>query len=155
VGILLLLCSLPWLLEGQPRSVTGANSVFTTSRTDQYFANEPGLEQPFLRAVRDLAARNCKDVGLYTDATVFEYPLWPLLRKRLGGAVDIEDVAVAGPTAKTGTRRAWRPCAIFAEQAHDNVLVLPRQLEVDGISFSRAWAENSSALLLHGGVVSP
>ena len=83
IGMLLLLCSLPWLLEGQPRSVTGPHSVFTTSRTDQYFANAPALKQPFLRAVRELADRNCGDVGLYTDTTTFEYPLWPLLRSRL------------------------------------------------------------------------
>ncbi len=148
IGMLLLLCSLPWLLEGQPRSVTGPHSVFTTSRTDQYFANEPALKQPFLRAVRELADMKCGDVGLYTDTTTFEYPLWPLFRGRLRGPVDIEDVSVANPTAKTTTRRGWKPCAVLAEQAPDNVLVLPQRLEVDGVAFAQAWAENGTALLL-------
>lgn len=146
IGVVLLLACLPWLLEGEPRSVTGPAGVFTTSRSDQYFANEPALKKPFLYAVRDLTAVHCTHVGLFTDSTAFEYPLWPLLQDRAHRGVEFEDVAVSGKTAREARPRLWRPCALFAETAPDDTLALPRRLVVDGVSFARAWAEGSTAL---------
>lgn len=148
LGAVLLLASVPWLLAGEPRSVVGSQSVFSVPRTDQYFANQPALQRSFLRAVDDLADRRCRQIGLLTDATTFEYPLWPLLRSRLGGSIEIEDVSVHNATASAASRAGWQPCAVLAERAPDNTLAVPLTLTVRGVAFAEVWSEQNTALFL-------
>ena len=148
LGALLLLAAVPWLAYAEPRSLLGSRSVFSVPRTDQYFANQPALQRPFLRAVHDLADRRCRQVGLLTDATTFEYPLWPLLRSTLGGSIEIEDVSVHNATASTASRAGWQPCAVLAERAPDNALAVPLTLTVRGVAFAEVWSEQNTALFL-------
>ena len=114
VGVLLV-GSYPWLLEAQVRPIIGPTSVLTTSRADQYFANRPDLEDPFVKVAAAVRASGCRDVGMHVvNDDPWEYPLWRLLNPA-NQEITLRDVEVSNETASLETGPA--PCMIVFENA--------------------------------------
>jgi hypothetical protein len=61
--------------------------VYQTSRTENYLQNKRSLVEPYGAIVDTLARRGLHEVGLDLDFDPTEYPLWALLRDRLGPGV--------------------------------------------------------------------
>jgi 4-amino-4-deoxy-L-arabinose transferase-like glycosyltransferase len=69
------------LLQNWVRPLTGPNSVFRTSRQDQYFADLTfwGNKQSYLDAVEAVKRSVCKTIGIDGTQNEIEYPLQALL----------------------------------------------------------------------------
>ncbi len=84
-GFLLLLAGLPWLLSLQSRPIlpipgqTIPHSILTMSRTELYFTNVGSLSSEQRRAVNDIQAASCTQVGLMLAGDDPEYLWWVLL----------------------------------------------------------------------------
>jgi len=146
VAVLALLAALPWVLDGRPRALLGAHSVFAHSRTEQLFTTG-ARERPLRRVARRVAAHGCGRVGLVTDAEAFEYPLWPLLRHDLGRRPDIRDVNVRNASRRYRLPRRWRPCAVIW-LAPNAPTPPPARLTVEKAPFAAAWHDEGVTLLL-------
>lgn len=83
-GLLFFASALPWLLYNVPRPLLGDQSVLTTSRTAQYFANQQGREVYYQQLASEILANGCEDVGLFIGGNDWEYPLWVFLGKHAG-----------------------------------------------------------------------
>ncbi len=75
LAIVLTLAAIPWVVKNQSRPLTGPNSILTTPRTAQYFANRHALEAPYVGAARYLQGSQCTTVGLEDNIDDWEYPL--------------------------------------------------------------------------------
>lgn len=101
---LLLNARLP-LFQNWTRPLTGAHSLFTSSRDDNYFRDMAQWDNraSYLSAV-DLTARSgCSTVGIDISRNQLEYPFQALLRERHPG-VRFWHVGMGHPA---------RPCAVF------------------------------------------
>jgi hypothetical protein len=96
-----------------PRTLVGDGSVFTMPRTAQRFRNHPQLEPVYEAAadlVRDL---RCHRIGMVFGWDGPEYPLWPLLRARLGRDVRLEHALVENASGRLDPPAAAVPCAVI------------------------------------------
>jgi hypothetical protein len=75
----LLIASLPWLLNNWSRPLIGAHSILFDTRANQYFRNNPSLQTPYSEAAAVVRAQPCVDIGLIMGTNEWEYPLWVLL----------------------------------------------------------------------------
>jgi len=115
VMLLIFVASLPWLFLNQFRPLIGSENIFNTSRTTQYFASQPSLENSYLKAIRSVNDLDCKQIGLYLDGDDWEYPFWILLKQNMGKEVQIESVNVENISAvKYGEFPEFTPCAVLA-----------------------------------------
>jgi hypothetical protein len=128
------LLALPSLAATRPRPLLGPDSVLSASRTAQRFRNHPQLQLVYEAAVDHLGDAGCGRVGLVMGGDGWEYPLWPLLRSRVGADLRIEHVLVRNPSGRLGPPAAGPPCA---------VLVLGQRLDApvswQGRTFVERW----------------
>ena len=102
--------SIPWIIcndlrplypvdvwQTQPSSTP---SIFARSRTHMYFNSNTGAWPAYAQAIDFLAAQNAETVGLYDRSSNYNYPLWPLLKDRLGQKRRLEYVGVSNITKK-------------------------------------------------------
>jgi 4-amino-4-deoxy-L-arabinose transferase-like glycosyltransferase len=114
LAAVLLVGSLPWLVAASERPLLGPGSVLTTSRIDQYFANGPELEDPYVQTAAAIRGSNCRDVGLAVKIEEHsEYPLWRLLNPG-DQEVMLRDIEVSNDTASLETGPP--PCMIVSIQ---------------------------------------
>jgi len=90
ICVLLLALTVPYLLRNPSHPWLGKHSIFVNSREDEYFLNDVTLSASYIPAADFLAAHGCSSVGLLAGRDDFEYPLWVLLRNRLGHWPDIQ-----------------------------------------------------------------
>ncbi|MBI3977567.1 MAG: glycosyltransferase family 39 protein [Chloroflexi bacterium] len=155
IGVLLVLASLPALLQNETRPLVGDRSVLSVSRLDQYFVRRPELQTPYVQAAARIRASGCSEIGLYFGADDWEYPLWLLLREDGPQRVRIEHVyaenafparmfrrmhgppSLAGSPPGGGSPRvsAFRPCAIVSPRA----LASPTIVLKDAV-YLKAWS---------------
>ncbi|NCC50105.1 MAG: phospholipid carrier-dependent glycosyltransferase [Spartobacteria bacterium] len=76
LGILLLLCALPWLFSNALRPLVGPAAVWRVDRSAQYFAAAPSLRAPYGALRGYLARRGPEEVGLFLGLDDPEYLLW-------------------------------------------------------------------------------
>jgi hypothetical protein len=104
--------ALPSLLITWPRALVGEGSVLTMPRVAQRFRNHPQL-QPVYEVAADLVRdMRCGRVGMVFGWDGPEYPLWPLLRARLGPDVRLEHVLVENASGRLAPPHAEAPCAL-------------------------------------------
>jgi hypothetical protein len=106
--------ALPSLAVTWPRPLLGAYSVVTTPRDAQRFHNHPGLRPVYESAARVVADMGCRRVGLILGWDGWEYPLWSLLRARLGPGLRIEHVRVANASRRFAPLVSGAQCALLA-----------------------------------------
>jgi hypothetical protein len=126
--------ALPSLLMTWPRTLVGDGSVLTMPRTAQRFRNHPQLE-PVYEAAADLVRdMRCQRVGMVFGWDGPEYPLWPLLRARLGRDVRLEHALVENPSGRLDPPDASAPCAVIVVGRDPDGLLAWR-----GRSFVERW----------------
>lgn len=88
--------SLPWVVanELRPLHASDDSSIFSTDRVEMYFKDNPAVFQPYVDAVNLIAAYRPREVGLYAETAIYEYPLWVLLKERLSEMPRLEYVGV-------------------------------------------------------------
>jgi hypothetical protein len=113
VATALCVLAVPSLLLTWPRTLVGAGNVLTTPRVTQGFRNHPEL-QPVYEAAADLVRdMRCERVGMVFGWDGPEYPLWPLLRSRLGREGRLEHALVENASGRLAPPRADAPCALL------------------------------------------
>jgi len=139
--IMLLMMALPWVFFNTSRPLLGKNSIFTTSRIQQYFSNRPSIAKSYLASTQVLSEWNCSDLGLIIGVDDWEYPLWVLLREKTVGAVHLEHVSVTNISKrKYGEIHVskFTPCAIFTLQTD-----LPSEISIGANVYLQEWSYDS------------
>ena len=122
IAILLIVTSLPWVLQNKFRPIVAEANIFNLSRIEQYFINRPQLQEPYIQAANTILSSKCQNVGLSLgDGTsvgneYWEYPFWVLLKKNQP-SIRIENVNAQNVSlSKTEIEpyKNFMPCAIIA-----------------------------------------
>lgn len=113
-------------------------SVFSRSRIEQYFANQPELLTPYNNATEYLKNRNAKEIGLdfeidYSRGMIpdWEYPYWILLKDRFETAPIIRHVNVLN-SSKSLQKAQTIPEWILTNKK-DNI--------IENEEFEEVWSE--------------
>jgi hypothetical protein len=134
---LFLVCSLPWLTLNRAKPLVGPHSIFTTSRRDQYFANDRRRLDAYRDALSIVTAKHPALVGL-TIVEEWEYPIWAWLAGGPRPGPRIEHVNVTDVSRRL---------------AHDLppvdliVSIAPWPQVVQGIHFVPTWTSDWLSLL--------
>lgn len=99
-ALLLALASYSWVTENQTRPMTGGYSVFSTERNRLYFMAQPGLFRAYSGIADAMKNRGIRRIGVIPDGDGWEYPLWVLMRDRMGPDIAIDHVRVDNVTGK-------------------------------------------------------
>ncbi len=122
IAILLIIASLPWVLQNKFRPIVAEANIFHLSRIEQYFINRPHLQEPYVQATDTILATECQNIGLSLgDGTsvgneYWEYPLWVLLKNRQP-QIHLENVNaqnISLSKAEKYPHSKFIPCAIIA-----------------------------------------
>ena len=105
--IFLIMC-VPWVISNDTKAIyrldipqrysTFSPSIFSQNRTDIYFNNHM-ISSEYHSAMDLLAAQKPEKIGFYAPRRLTQYPIWPLLRDRLGDTFRVEYVGVTNPSA--------------------------------------------------------
>ncbi|MBV9893481.1 MAG: hypothetical protein JO020_04865 [Chloroflexi bacterium] len=130
----LLVYMVPYVISNDTRSLTGARSILTRSRTDQYFTNWPELRPQYLTAIKMLADEGCTRIGFAGYADSWEYPLWALLP----GVQEVQQVDVPNGSANLATRseQDLQLCAVLALGPATGAQVIA----LDGDEYKAVWS---------------
>jgi hypothetical protein len=121
IALLLIIASLPWVLQNKFRPIVAEANIFNLSRIEQYFINRPQLQKPYVKATNAILATECQNIGLSLgDGTsvgneYWEYPFWVLLKNR--PQIHLENVNaqnISLSKAQTHPHDKFIPCAIIA-----------------------------------------
>jgi hypothetical protein len=149
VGLLLLLCGIPWILHCTLRPLVGEENIFNTSRLTLFFKNPTGETHigPFQNGRAFLKTQDVSRVGLITLNSSWEYIWWVMLQED-NPEVRIEHVNIADVSRRFYEKE---PFAGFQPEA---VVSLEKEtseqdsIEVNGIPYSRRWSEGDAAIYL-------
>jgi hypothetical protein len=121
IGLLLLSLTLQPLLRNTSHPLAFRRNIFNLGRESAYFLHRPELATPYIQTADFLASQHCNTVSVAMEFDDYEYPLWVLLRDRLGRWPMIQMV----PTS--GLPDAWQDinCVVILEpQLRDRVFAL-------------------------------
>ena len=122
IAILLIVASLPWILQNKFRPIVAEANIFNLSRIEQYFINRPQLQEPYVQAANTILSTECKNIGLSLgDGTsvgneYWEYPWWVLLKKSQP-PIHLENVNAQNISLSKAEKYPYKnflPCAIIA-----------------------------------------
>lgn len=133
--VILIIGSVPWVVHNASRPLVGEQSIFTTPRDQQYFANHPSLYAPYRRSAQFLSRSRCSDIGLMLGGDDWEYPFWVLLAEEGRRKIRLEHVTVANVSRMEYSKYPFqnlKPCAVIVV-SHDQ----PSELRVGDASYSR------------------
>ncbi|MBP9549358.1 MAG: hypothetical protein KBE86_09410, partial [Chitinophagales bacterium] len=77
--VVFILFALPSIFYNYSRPIIGKNSIFTNSKYDQYFFNQPTNQKPFFDISAIMQRNNLKNIGWIISGDSWEYPMWVLL----------------------------------------------------------------------------
>jgi hypothetical protein len=119
VGVVLLLCSLPWLLSIETRPIlplkdrSPVDSVFTESRLNLLFSTGSYLIEPARDMVVRIEEAGCDHVGLMLTGNGVEYPFWYMLE---APRQDLRmEWIVEGTFSAALSDPDFTPCAVICE----------------------------------------
>lgn len=122
IAILLIVASLPWVLQNKFRPIAAEANIFNLSRIEQYFINRPQLQEPYVQAANTILSTECKNIGLSLGEGTsvgneyWEYPFWVLL-KNDRPEIYLENVNaqnISLSKAEQYPHKNFIPCAIIA-----------------------------------------
>jgi hypothetical protein len=142
----LVLAAMPWVVGNQTRPLLGDPSLLRMSATERMFFNRPELRAPYVGAADALTARGCGQVGLVIGGNDWEYPLWVLLRERLGPSVRVEHVAVQNVSRAAAATDGPIPCGIVAWDQDLAPAIVWR-----GVPYQQRWTSGALQLFLPEG----
>lgn len=108
----LFIFSIPYVINAYPRHLLGKKNVFTQTREEQYFSMSKDRYENYAQVSDRLAVSGCRNIGLVMGADDWEYPLWPLLKRRGITNERLEHIEVNGPLAQIPYPLGdFHPCA--------------------------------------------
>ncbi|MDA8408342.1 MAG: hypothetical protein M0T73_15985 [Deltaproteobacteria bacterium] len=138
IMVFLMLAALPLIFYNHSRPLIGSNNIFSRTRADQYFANQPSLAGPYEKAVHVVSKLGCSQIGLIIGVDDWEYPLWALRSEKMRSTERIEHVLVTNSSAKALSKEDhFVPCCIISTQ---NPTL--EKLTVGDFEYSRLWNQN-------------
>ncbi len=133
LAMVLAIAAVPALIANSPRSLVGADGIFSRSRAELYFANRRDLHADYAGAIAELDRRKCDDVGIVMHGNDWEYPLWALSNSP---PRSFRHLCVANPTAvKAAGRDHAPPCAVVVLQHQP-----ADRLDCTGTPLIRIWS---------------
>jgi hypothetical protein len=148
LALLLLLASLPWVLNNWSRPLVGPQSVLSVPRAHQYFINHPDLEVPYVAAAEFVRSTGCSNLGLFAKEDDWEYPMWVVL-DRGSQPMRVEHVRVdndSAQLAETPRFGDFHPCAIVALTPLGE-----GRLGYNGRTYARVWLLEPVSVLIPPG----
>lgn len=114
LSVLLLVISIPFLINNQLRPLAPANGqgVLTQDRTIQYFADSPYRVQDYAQAVQFVKQQHCTNIGVDLNSNDAEYLMSVLFDATGLSATRIQQVGVTTDSARYDTH-ALSPCAVI------------------------------------------
>lgn len=137
---IMILAATPWLLLNSSKPILGDNNIFLETRTDQYFRQQPGVEETYSHATKDLMAHHCTNIGLILGVDDWEYPLWALLHAETPERIYFQHVNLTNISKDLPVEWELNPeplCAIFTKNSSPE--------EVIAINNSQYYLDWSSA----------
>jgi 4-amino-4-deoxy-L-arabinose transferase-like glycosyltransferase len=108
----------PLILNSQIVETRQVYNIFNQSRTDQYFATRPDLQENYVKIAEFVKSQTCTQLGLKLGkGDLWEYPLWVLLNNHANPSLRIEHIDVANASAtqaQVSSYRPFLPCAVVA-----------------------------------------
>ncbi len=117
ISLILLLCSLPFLLcnFSRPLIPVQGYSVLKQPRLFMYFKNGLRFSVPYAQAVEKMAELKIKVLGLDLHEDDWEYPIWVLIREKFDKMPSIYHVNISNITKKLQNHEDL-PDAIFTSK---------------------------------------
>ncbi len=121
ISLLPLILAWPWLLYNQTKPLIGKVNVFSMSRKQQYFSNNPRRIRAFYPTVDYIISQKCANVGLILGGDSWEYPFWQLLknqRPKNSPKIRIEHIEIKPPSPLRlldYPLGKFTPCIVIAE----------------------------------------
>ena len=119
ISLLFLLLTVPPLFLNPGHPLIGKKNIFNLSREDEYFLYRSQIAPSYIQSADFLASQQCNSIGLARRRGEYEYPLWVLMRDRLGRWPRVQMV----PTRKVSD--AWQDidCVVILDpQSRERVL---------------------------------
>jgi hypothetical protein len=118
IALLLFIGALPILFQLKSRALLSSErtvSIFRLRRLDQYFAQAPNLDEPYILITEQIEAVDCNKIGLMLRGDTGEYPLWVLLE------APRDDLTVDWIISKNDVSGKYRiqdykPCAVICQK---------------------------------------
>jgi hypothetical protein len=140
--IMLAISALPWVTLNRYRPMIGSNNIFQVARSEQYFARQPSLSQPYREAANFLKAKSCAKIGLELNDP-YEYPLWASLQAAKITPLQIQHVNVKDFSSALSLKaefNTFMPCAIFHLAGQDQQdETIPSSIDYQGESYMHQW----------------
>jgi len=134
IGVLVFVTCWPWLMQCNEHPFLGNKSILSTTRSQQYFSEQPYLMFPYTTIIQGVQTLNCRDVGLIEGENNLEYPWWVLLHQAYGSRFRLEDVQVNNASAHLANPLgAFDPCMLIADNDPRTLIVLPQGV------YARVW----------------
>jgi len=119
VAVILMIASVPWVIDNRTRPLLGKRNVMTTPRIEQYFFNrqpEASYVYPLLIA----AQVNCKQIGIVLGGEAWEYPVMAISQWQHRKDIRFEDVLVNNVSAHLKYPLGdFDPCIIIENEKED------------------------------------
>jgi hypothetical protein len=112
----LFITTLPNIFLNQSKEFFGGNSIFVTSRINEYFTyDNQTIKEGYFKAADLINSKDCTVIGLILDNNAYEYPLWKTLEINNQKQFQIInlDVQNISNNLKNPTEEGKRPCAII------------------------------------------
>lgn len=149
--VVLVLTSVPWLLDNSMKPVFGRKNVFARPRLLQYFDLRRDLFKAYVQAAELIQARSVRSVGLVIGTDSWEYPFWVLLDPLRSG-IRMEHIRLDdGIRASAFPVTSFLPEAILASAPGSQ----PERMVHNGIVFVRAMQDRGVAVFLREAAPGP
>ncbi|HQV69692.1 MAG TPA: hypothetical protein PL141_07450 [Thermoflexales bacterium] len=122
----LIVAAYPFITQNAFRPLTGPRSVLRVPRSEQYFTQADALRKPYQAAVAEIAAGECRSIGLITQSDTPEYLLWILMQVE-SPSTQMQHVLVKDKSARLAEPLA-PPCAVLATEPAQNPISLNGQM---------------------------
>ena len=128
--LVLTFTSMPYVFRNNFRRLVSnkKQTVFNTSRLEQYFRNDSSLYPPYVQAAGEVAGRQCADVGLYMGFNTWDYPLGVMLQQGLHQKVRLEHVNISDLTPQNYPSGPFRPCALISVYYSEEEILLGKEM---------------------------
>lgn len=103
--------AVPFLIQNPLHKLTGPDSVFRLTTTQQMFRARPMLGEFYARAAQRVAATECSNLGLDMPPDAWEYPLWLVLRQASSTSIRLENLN-ADNISRSLLDPRFEPCAV-------------------------------------------
>ena len=114
---ILIVGAIPILFLLDTRSILSTDetgTIFSLRRLDQYFAEAPNLDEPYILITEEIEAADCMRIGLMLSGDTPEYPLW-VLSDAPNTDLSIDWIISENDVSGSYRIEGFEPCAVICE----------------------------------------